>query len=221
MRKVIVTAAILLNLLISFSQTEVQGFPFGFYAGIKTEYFTLGGDFNGEDYFFTDDATIFVPKIEPGFAFGFQAGLIFQEGSLDFGYQLSKNAYSHANDSSGSALIHNLKLIGFTFYLNHAEKLKPYITSDISMAWMNIKNGAFGVDSYHGQTGKSYFSGIVLGLGTGIEWNVASNFSFRIEVLPELFKLGNVKGITKEYWDVKKFICFKMNLAAGIYYDLF
>ena len=79
MRKVIVTAAILLNLLISFSQTEVQGFPFGFYAGIKTEYFTLGGDFNGEDYFLQMMLQYSSQRLSPDLPLVSRPGLYFRK----------------------------------------------------------------------------------------------------------------------------------------------
>ncbi len=221
MKKAINLLFLFLLIAKTFGQNDIQGFPFSFYTGIKAEYFTLGGDFNGEDYFFTDAATIFVPEIEPGFTFGFQSGLTFKNGSLDFGYQISRSNFSHVNGSYGSMLIHNIKLLGLTFYLNQAEKFRPYIASDISLPSMNIKNGASGIDAYTGQTGKSHFSGVILGFGAGAEWKVAKKLSVRFEALPEWFKLTNVKGITKDYWEVKKFSSFKMNISTGLYLYLF
>lgn len=205
---------------LSFSQEQTKALPFSFYTGLYTGYFTLGSAFDGQSYFYTDEAVIYVPKIEPGLAYGIQFGLRFKSGSWDMGYQFSLNRYSHSDYTPGTLRFHNIKLLGLTFYLNNSEKLRPYIVTDASMAWFNIEDGATGRDSYTGQTGKSYFSGVVLGLGAGIEWKIYKKLSFRLEAMPEWFKLSNVKGITKEYWDVKKFSCLKLNASAGLYIDL-
>lgn len=88
------------------------------------------------------------------------------------------------------------------------------------MAWFRIKDGALGKGSYSGQTGKSYFSGVVLGAGAGIELEILKKVSFRAEAMPEWFILSNVKGITKEYWDVKKFSCLKLAASTGLFIGL-
>lgn len=194
--------------------------PFSFYAGLKAEYFTLGNAFDGKSYFVTDEATMFIPEIEPGFAFGTQFGLKFKTGSWDMGYQYSSNPFSHSDVPDGTLHVQNIKLLGLTFYLTRSEKIKPYVVTDASMSWFRIANGATGRGSYNGQTGKSYFSAVVLGLGAGVEWQISDKIFFRLEGLPELFKITNVKGITKEYWDVKKFSCLKLNASAGLYLAL-
>lgn len=209
-----------LSTYLSYCQEVTKKLPFEFYTGLKVEYFTLGNAFDGKSYFLTDEASIFVPEIEPGLAYGIQFGLKFKSGSWGMGYQISSNRYSHSENGSGTLYLHNIKLLGLTFYLRNAGKLKPYVVTDVSMPWFRIEDGAAGRDSYAGQTGKSYFSGVALGLGGGFEWNFYKKLSFRLEAMPEWFKLANVKGITKEYWDVKKFSCLKLNASAGIYLDL-
>jgi len=217
---IFITIIFYLPCLSLFCQGTAGKLPFAFYAGLKAEYFTLGNAFDGKSYFVTDEATMFIPEIEPGFAFGTQFGLKFKSGSWDMGYQYSSNRFSHSDVPDGTLHVNNIKLLGLSFYITRAEKIKPYIATDVSMSWFRIANGATGRGSYSGQTGKSYFSAVVLGLGAGLEWKISDKIFFRIEGLPELFKLTNVKGITKEYWDVKKFSCLKLNASAGLFLGL-
>ncbi len=220
MKKYIISSVIISFCCISAGQELSNKLPFGFFFGIKADYFSLGKAFDGESFFFTDEATIFVPDIEPGFSFGTQFGLKFKTGTWDMGYYFSSNRFSHSNGVSGTLFIHNIKLLGFTFYLNKPRKIRPYIVTDASMPWFRITDGATGIGSYSGQTGKSYFSGVVLGAGSGLELEIAKKVSFRAEAMPEWFILSNVKGITKEYWDVKKFSCLKLTASAGLFIGL-
>ncbi|NMC36964.1 MAG: hypothetical protein GYA41_01425 [Bacteroidales bacterium] len=220
MKKYIITSVFIFSCCISAGQELSNKLPFGFYLGIRTEYLSLGKAFDGESFFYTDEASMFVPQIEPGIAFGTQFGLTFKQGSWDMGYYFSSNRFSHSIGSSGTLHIHNIKLLGLTFYLNKPGRIRPYIVTDASMPWFRITDGATGVGSYSGQTGKSYFSGVVLGAGAGIELGIAKKISFRAEAMPEWFILSNVKGITKEYWDVKKFSCLKLAASAGLFMGL-
>ncbi|MFO7658500.1 MAG: hypothetical protein R6W78_15690 [Bacteroidales bacterium] len=219
MKKVVFLTCLFFSLTKVYSQDRNYGFAVGFYSGIKVEYFTYQGDFNGKTFFYTDAAEIFVPKIEPGIAYGLQLGFKFRGASWDFGYQLSSHHYSHENGYSGTMLIHLIKCSGFTVYLNPPKKIRPYLGFDFSSTWMHIKDGAYGIDSYSGQNDKSYYGGLIFGLGAGLELNISKKFSFHLESIPSWLFLTDVKGITKKYWEVEKFSSFRPNISAGLYYN--
>lgn len=201
------------------SQTIPEGYLGCFYGGLRSEYMNLSGDFNGDTWFVTDAASIFVPEIEPGIALGGQFGVRFRRFSWDLGYQVSTHDYNHVEGFSGSLNMHNIKFFGITAYLRKSSGvLNPYIGFDFSGTWININEGAIGINSHEGESGKAYFGGLVTGLGLGIEVIPAKNFSLKIETIPSWLILTDVKGITKDYWEVEQFSGFKINGSVGLYY---
>ncbi len=74
-------------------QNMDDNFSVRLFAGFKIDYFTLNGNFDGESYFFTEDAMMFIPDIEPGIAYGLQIGLRFNRASWDIAYQVSSHKY--------------------------------------------------------------------------------------------------------------------------------
>lgn len=220
MKKLLIIIAIMQLTVHINGQDIAEGKPNKYFVTLRAEYIMLFGGYDGESYFFTDEATIFVPELEPGLGPGIEIGIRTGSASFYMGYQFSSHNYSHQNDSSGRLLMHNYKLCGLSYYLFKTDHLRPYVAADISLGWMRIRNGAIGMGSYDGETGKSYFSSVILGLGAGIEWNLGEKVALKLEVLTEWYKLTNVKGITKKYWEVKAFSSFKLNASAGMCFYL-
>ena len=202
-----------------YSQSE-NAFTIRPYLQLQTGYVMVGGNFDGKSYFTTDAANILVPDIHNGFAYGLQFGLVTNNFSLDFDYHISiHDAIHHVEGTNELITVNNVKFLGFSIYLNDKQhKIRPFVSFDLSGTWMRLRNGAYGINEYSGETDMARFGGIGIGLGAGLEFTIRENFSLKLTAVPSYLALTDVRGITKKYWEVSKFHSYKFDTFFAVCY---
>jgi len=194
-----------------------KAFTYRPYLGISANYVLIAGNFDGETYFYIDDETILVPKLDPGFGFGINGGIRFQKGALDFQYKRSTHNCSLLGGTQSRANFNVIKFIGFKSYIGESKIIQPFIDFDFSGTWMRVADATY-LESSPQVFKRATYGALILGLGGGLAVKFADKISLELEALPAWYLGTDVTGFRKNNYEIEKFNSFKFDVSAALIY---
>lgn len=193
----------------------------GTYIGLTFLYNSIGGDFNGEDYFDSGQELLFIPKVKSNYGFGVSVGrrVPFNKNlglASELGYYRSTHDYTLLEVEGGEAIF-NMLTLNARLYFSANKAIQPFINSEVAWAWLIAKDCSITTIEPI-RTGNASFSGLVLGVGGGIAYYIHPKVSIDAGIIFRFFMCGNAKGVLRETHDIESLLGISPNIILGIRY---
>jgi opacity protein-like surface antigen len=179
----------------SSSEFEPETGPF---IGASYVVASIGGDFDGNSTFVASNGTetAIVPKISTGDGGRLAAGWRWTRGAVEFAYQQTRHDGEFRGLSGFDVTCHSAEVDGRFYLPSFWDRLKPSIVAGILIPWLDVKNGATGLNGA-GQTvtetATYYGAGLNVGLGT--EFYVTRHWSIDLLATWRWMDFSDLSGV--------------------------
>lgn len=193
----------------------------GTYIGLTFLYNSIGGHFNGEDYFDSGQELLFIPKVKSNYGFGVSVGkrVPFNKNLgmvSELGYYRSTHDYTLLEVEGGEAIF-NMLTLKPRLYFSANKAIQPFINGELAWAWLIAKDCSITTIEPI-RTGNASFSGLVLGVGGGIAYYIHPKVSIDAGIIFRFFMCANAKGVLRETHDIETLLGISPNIILGIRY---
>lgn len=194
----------------------------GTYIGLTFLYNSIGGNFNGDDYFDSGQELLFIPKVKSHYGFGVLVGIRVPYNNKnrafasELGYYRSTHDYTLFEVEAGGAIF-NMLTLNARLYFSANKAIQPFINGEIAYSWLIAKDCSITTIEPI-RTGNASYPGLLLGVGGGIAYYIHPKVSIDAGIIFRFFMCSNAKGVLGETHDIESLLGISPNIILGIRY---